>query len=59
MVRRQSINAFVLLWVVSPKVALGVLKAELSTACHVGNLDSLRRVEVVARVLGVLLHQAG
>ena len=47
MVRRQSINVFVLLWVVSPKVALGVLKAELSTACLVDNLDSLRRVEVV------------
>ena len=45
--RSKFTTILVLLWVVSPEVALGVVKAELSTACLVGNLDSLRRVEVV------------
>ena len=44
--------------VVSPELALAVPKAEGSTSGHVSNLDPLRRVEVVPRVLCVLLQRA-
>ena len=46
-------------WVVSPELALAVLKAEGSTPGHVSNLDALRRVQVVPGVLCVLLNGAG
>ena len=48
-------ETIVLPWIVSPELALGVLKAEGSTPGHVSNLDALRRVQVVPGVLGVLL----
>ena len=45
-------------WVVSPELALAVLKAERSTPGHISNLDALRCVQVVPGVLGVLLDRA-
>ena len=45
----------VLPWIVSPELALAVLKAEGSTPGYVSNLDALRRVQVVPGVLCVLL----
>ena len=45
--------------VVSPELALAVLKAEGSTSSHVSNLDALRCVQVVPGVLCVLLDGAG
>ena len=45
----------VLPWVVSPELALAILKAEGSTPSHVSNLDALRCVQVVPGVLCVLL----
>ena len=47
---------YFLLWIVGPELALLVTEAEESTAGHVSNLDPLRRVEVVPRVLCVLLN---
>ena len=35
-----SVNR-VLPWIVSPKLALAVLEAEIGTACHVSNLDAI------------------
>ena len=46
-------------WVVSPKLALAVLEAEVGTTRHVSNLDALRCVQVVPGVLRVLLNRAG
>ena len=46
-------------WVVSPELALAILKAEGSTPSHVSNLDALRRVQVVPGELGVLLKRTG
>ena len=43
-------------WIVSPKLALAVLEAEVGTARHVSNLDALRGVKVVSGVLRVLLN---
>jgi len=43
-------------WIVSPELALAVLEAEVSTASHVANLDTFRRVQVVPGVLRVLLN---
>ena len=48
-----------LLWIESPELALVVIEAEGSTSGHVSNLDALRRVQVVSRVLRVLLNRAG
>ena len=45
--------------IVSPKLALAVLKAEGSTPSHVSNLDALCCVQVVPGVLRVLLNGAG
>ena len=42
-------------WVVSPELALAVVKPEGSAPSHVSNLDALRCVQVVPGVLGVLL----
>ena len=42
-------------WVVSPELALAIVKAERSTSGHISNLDALRRVQVVPGVLRVLL----
>ena len=43
-------------WVVSPKLALAVLEAEVGTARHVANLYALRRVQIVPGVLRVLFN---
>ena len=43
-------------WIVSPKLALAVLEAEVGAARHVSNLDALRSVQVVPGVLRVLLN---
>ena len=47
---------YFLLWIVGPELALLVTEAKESTAGHVSNLDPLRRVQVVPRVLRVLLN---
>ena len=49
----------VLPWIVSPELALAVLKTEGSAPSHVPNLNALRRVQVVSGVLRVLLNRAG
>ena len=52
-----SVNT-VLPWVVTPKLALAVLEAEVGTPRHISNLDTLPRVQVVPGVLCVLLNRA-
>ena len=44
-----------LLGIISPELALLVTEAEEGAAGHVSNLDALRCVQVVPRVLRVLL----
>ena len=46
----------VLPWIVSPELALAVLKAEGGTPSPVCNLDALPRVQVVPGVLRVFFN---
>ena len=55
----EKVKCFFQPWVVSPELALAIVKAERSTSGHISNLDTLRRVQVVPGVLRALLNRAG